>query len=30
MILYSSSIDGYLNISDAKNGALINSLKMNL
>jgi archaellum component FlaF (FlaF/FlaG flagellin family) len=29
MILYSSSVDGYLNVSDAKNGALIDSIEMN-
>lgn len=29
MILSSSSVDGFLNISDAKNGVLIDSLEMN-
>lgn len=29
MVLYSASIDGFLNITDAKNGVLIDSLEMN-
>lgn len=28
MIIYSASLDGFLNVTDAKNGVLIDSLEM--
>lgn len=28
-IIYSASVDGFLNVSDGRNGVLINSLELN-